>query len=138
MRDMNVFNWLVSPCKLIKCLQAFIHHMHYLLASGMKKITTSIFILLFWLKICTASGFERQSKVGHLIKTKSDKPKPVKLGHPMTLSCKANQVKIKPMRVTLKFCRRILISAFSSRLSPEEAGYSILTPSSKAAGLGKS
>ena len=66
---MNVFNWLVSPCKLIKCLQAFIHHMHYLLASGMKKITTSIFILLFWLKICTASEFERQSKVGHLIKS---------------------------------------------------------------------
>ena len=43
--------------------------MHYLLASGMKKITTSIFILLFWLKISTASEFERQSKVGHLIKS---------------------------------------------------------------------
>ena len=105
-------------------------------SSGMKELST--FILLFWLKVCTASGFERQSKVGHLIKTKSDKPKPVKLGHPMTLSCKANQVKIKSMRITLKFCRRILISAFSSRLSPEEAWYSILTPSSKAAGLGNS
>ena len=37
----------------------------------MKELST--FILLFWLKVCTASGFERQSKVGHLIKTKSDK-----------------------------------------------------------------
>ena len=30
------------------------------------------------------------------------KPDPVQLGHPMTLSCNANQVKIKQMKVTLK------------------------------------
>ena len=59
---------------------------------------------------------------------------PIQLGEPMTLSCNSNQVKIKLLKVPLKYCCRLLVSVFSSRPA-KKPRYSILTLSLTAAGL---
>ena len=58
---------------------------------------------------------------------------PVQLGHPMSLSCNANQVNIK--LIIVKFCSSLENCAFSSRLSPRTPP---TQPRLKAEGLSKS
>ena len=59
---------------------------------------------------------------------------PVHLGQPMTLSCNSNQVK-KLLKVSLKFCCSLLISALSNHRATKNPRCSILTLSLTAAGL---
>ena len=88
-RSWTIFNWWV-PSFLVSHIYHLNVKIRWYLQPPLSAIFTRPASLAFdvYVKLSSVTG--------------DIKPDPVQLGHPMTLSCNANQVKIKQMKVTLK------------------------------------
>ena len=115
-------------------------YFHLLGLKHMARLITSFWQTYIWLQPPIACNFQYLRNIlclhsSVLFSSVTGKiSQPVHLGQPMTLSCNSNQVK-KLLKVTLRFCCRLLVSALSNRRETKTPRCSILTLSLTAAGL---
>ena len=115
-------------------------YFHLLGLKHMARLITSFCQTYIWLQPPIACNFQYLRNIlclhsSVLFSSVTGKiSQPVHLGQPMTLSCNSNQVK-KLLKVSLKFCCSLLISALSNHRATKNPRCSILTLSLTAAGL---
>ena len=129
-------------CCVIIFMHDTIKYFHLLALKHMARLIISFCQTYIWLQppIAIACNFQHLRNIlclhsSVLFSSVTGKiSQPVHLGQPMTLSCNSNQVK-KLLKVSLKFCCSLLVSALSNHRETKTPRCSILTLSLTAAGL---